>query len=398
MSRLLTLLLLISCYTLHAQQPQVKALVEAESLLSRQDTAAAVEIFQETLNRYPDSYAAALRLTELHYLQGDFRQAIQYSFVTEDILTRFIDSVRTREPVTDNDIARARRYARDLADLHMLKGKIRLKQNRPVDALHDLNQALEASDRKSDVMIDIGLAHISLGEYDEANAAFKASLETEPDNKGALFNLGNLFYALKEYDSARHYYQRTQTLYPELKWPLLYLGNIATGQQEYDSAIHYYTRFIALDTTTAEAYFRRAVLYSETRRWENAISDWDQVLAIDDGDAEAWRNRGLAWFQLEKYEQALADFNRSIDLDPEAYTYINRGYTHYLLKNYDNALADLNTGLATLPEYGLGYYLRALTQLKQKDQDAACQDLQRALENGFSQDDVRDKKLRKRCL
>ncbi len=389
--------LLIS-YLSYSQDPQVNMLVEAESFLERKDTTGAVNVFRNILNRYPDSYPAALRLTEVYYLQGEYREAIQYSFVTEDILNRYIDSVRTTGEVSETDIARARRYERDLADIQMLKGKIRLKQNRPVDALHDLNQALRHSDRKSDVYIDIGLANISLGEYDAASKSFHSSLRLDPENKGALFNLGNLFYALKEYDSAQYYYKKTSEHYPDLKWPLLYLGNIATRDQQYDSAILYYSNFIAMDSTSEEAYFRRAVLYSEMRQWENAIEDWNRALALDEADSEALRNRGLAYFQRKEYDLALKDFNQSIALDPEPYSFINRGYTYYLLREYEKALSDLNHGLSELPDYGLGYYLRALTQRALKNTEKACADLQKALENGFEENDVQDRKLRKSCL
>lgn len=381
-----------------AQVSQVKLLAEAESYLSNKDTTRALQTFGGILNYFPDSYPAALRLTEVYYLQQNYQQAIQYSFVTEDILLRLIDSLQTNPETSERATLRARRYDQDLADMRMLKGKIRLKQNRPVDALHELRQALPSSPQPAEIYLDIGLANISLGELDEAKSAFQKALALDPQNKGAMFNMGNLYYAQEEYDSAFVFYERTHNSFPELKWPLLYLGNISTFRENYEKAISFYSDYIALDSTSEEAYFRRAVLFSEIRDWNRAIADWDMTLQFDDENSEAWRNRGLAFFQRMDYQKALEDFNQSITLKPEPYTYMNRGYTQYLLGNYELALEDLDLGLKELPDYQLGYYFRALTKLSLKDKKGACSDLGIALEKGLTEDEVTDKKLRRLCL
>jgi tetratricopeptide (TPR) repeat protein len=392
------IMIMVIPYLAGAQVSQVKLLAEAESLLANRDTTAALELFSKTLNAFPDSYPAALRLTEVYYQQGIYREAIQYSFVTEDILMRYIDSVRSKPSLTDQEVKRARRYERDLADIRMLKGKIRLKQNRPVDALHELRQALTDSEKPEEVLLDIGLANVSLGEYQEAKNAFQQTLSLDPGNKGALFNLGNLYYTLKEYDSARVYYEQTHAQYPNLKWPLMYLGNIYTVERKFAEAIPYYSAYIKLDSMSEEAYFKRAVLYSELRQWDEAIADWNKTLAINENLHEAWKNRGLAHFQQKDYDKALADFSKSIELQPESYTYINRGYTHYLLGNFQEALNDLDKGLEELSEYPLGYYFRALSKSRLKDKEGACEDLSRALKQGLKKEEVLDKKLRKLCF
>jgi tetratricopeptide (TPR) repeat protein len=318
--------------------------------------------------------------------------------VTEDILLRLIDSVQSNPDTSENALLRAKRYEQDLADMRMLKGKIRLKQNRPVDALHELRLALPSSAQPSEVYLDIGLANISLGEFDVAKSAFKHALRLDSLSKGALFNMGNLYYAQKDYDSAYVYYKQTSERFPEFKYPLLYLGNIETFRENFKKAIAYYSEYIALDSTSEEAYFRRAVLFSEIRDWNRAITDWNMALQLNENNSEAWRNRGLAYFQQMDYEKALKDFNQSITLKPEPYTYMNRGYTHYLLNNFTQALEDLNLGLKDLPDYQLGYYFRALTKLSLKDKTGACEDLKIALEKGMTEDEVTDKKLRRLCL
>ncbi|MEJ2004476.1 MAG: tetratricopeptide repeat protein, partial [Cyclobacteriaceae bacterium] len=150
---------LLTFFSITVPAQQIEGLLMAEKALASGDTTHAVILFKEVLKKYPDSYAAALRLTEVSFQQQLFSEAIQYSHITEDVLLRKIDSVTAIQPGT-RDTSIVKRYDQDLASLYHFKGKIRLKQHRAAEALEELERALQYGGDSSSIFLDKGLVYL----------------------------------------------------------------------------------------------------------------------------------------------------------------------------------------------------------------------------------------------
>ncbi|ELR68257.1 Tetratricopeptide TPR_2 repeat protein [Fulvivirga imtechensis AK7] len=380
-------------------------LLNAEAILAHGDTTAAIAQFRQTLTRYPQSFAATMRLAEVHYHIEDYNTAIQYCNIAIDITENFIgksmeklqaDSTPTPEEIAEEK-QKIQRYETDKIGIYHLKGRVRLKQLRRDDAIEEFKNALEIK-QNSEVLTDLALTYLEIGLLQDAlvllhQAKFIDSVSYKP-----YFNLGNVHYKIQNTDSALYYYTITQKKAPNLKWPYLYSGMILTEKKQYYEALDQYSAFIDIDSTNEELYFRRAVLNSEINRWDAALEDWDHVLALNPENAEAWRNKGLSFFRIEAYDSAITAFNKALDIAPnEPFTYINRGYSYYLSNEPEKALQDLNYGLKHLPKYYLGYYFRALTYMQLRKKNKACDDLSKALGLGMKEEEV-DEKLMRRCF
>ncbi|MCA6073611.1 tetratricopeptide repeat protein [Fulvivirga sedimenti] len=381
------LLVLLTVASISSNGQQLDALLTAERILSDGDTVRASTIFQEILRKYPDSYAAALRLTEVNYQRRLYSEAIQYSNITEDILLRKIDSLDEKSTLTSTELEREKRYAADMSSLHHFKGKIRLRQHRAYDALEEFDKALVSSSDSAAIMLDMGLAYIELNQPERAKAVFNQVIRQDNNNAGAYFNIANLYYNNQQYDSAKYYYQKTASVDPEFVWAYLFMGEINTRIKQYDEAVKNYTDYLNFQPSES-VYFKRAVLYAELREWESSLNDWDSVLSINPKNPEAYRNRGLSNFQVQDYRSAINDFNNALLLDEDPYTFINRGYSYYLINEPRKAMEDFDTGLASLPEYSLGFYLRALTWQQLRKRKRACEDLQKAIDLGMDEGEI----------
>jgi len=390
--RPILLVLLMIPMVLKAQQ--IQDLLMAEEALASGDTTRALIVFREVLKEYPDSYAAALRLTEVNYQQGFYSEAIQFSHITEDVLLRKLDSLAD-ETNPGNDSLTGTQLRKDLASLYHFKGKIRLKQHRGQSALDELHRALKYGADSSAILVDRGLVYLEMNNVPEARRDFRLAMKLAPEKAGAAFNMGNTFYNEGAYDSAAIFYEKAANARPPFVWANAYLGEINTRKKNYEQAVDNYTAFLAKQSS-AEIYFKRAVLYAELRNWELSLSDWDSVLSIDPDNAAALRNRGLSHFQLQDYASAIEDFSQALVLDIDPYTYINRGYSYYLSGDSKAALEDYNSGLPDLPEYALGHYLRSLAYMDRRKRKQACMDLERALSLGMAESDV-DKDLLGYC-
>jgi tetratricopeptide (TPR) repeat protein len=270
---------------------ELERLISAEKALLAGDTTGSIIIFQEVLKEYPDSYAAALRLTEVNYQRALYSEAIQYSYITEDVLLRKLDSLEYHK---DNEPLIRKRYYEDLASLYHFKGKIRLKQHRSGSALEELERALRYYGDSSAIYVDIGLAYFEQNHVENAKAAFLTSQRISPNNPSGYFNLGNIYYNNGKYDSAAYYYQRTVEADPDFILAYAYLGEIYTLRGSFEEAVTQYSRYVEREPSE-EIYFKRAVIYAELRQWENALEDWDRVIDLNPDNSNALRNRGLSY-------------------------------------------------------------------------------------------------------
>lgn len=400
MSRLIiTIVFAMSVLPCFAQPTQqLDLLVRAERTLAEGDTAQALNQFQEILQRYPQNYAAIVRLAEINFASKEYQKSTQYIYLAIDIIDKFIDQMEADRNVVpspkDEDLLQ--RYNRDLADLYHLLGLIRNRKGEYNEAITSFKKSLTLNNT-SQVTVDLALAHLRQNDFDKAVKSFHKAVELDKSAYKPYYNLATAYHQAKIYDSALYYYVKTTELNSDLPWPHLYLGQIYTGQEQFDKAISSLTSFIELDSTKTEPYFRRALLYVEQAQFEKALRDWNKVLEMGAQNADALRNRALTYFYLENYEKAIVDFDAALALNEEPYSLINRGYSYYLIGEPEKALNDLNKGLPILPKYALGHYIRSLTYLKLKKKKKACADLKKALELGFNENEV-DGKLMRKCF
>ncbi|MBL3655263.1 DUF6584 family protein [Fulvivirga sediminis] len=382
-------------------QDKTDLLKAAESTISKGDTTTAIQQFRYILTKYPQSFTAAQRLAETYFILGDYHKAVQYCNIAIDITDNYqadarkrIDEAPDSEKLENEKISH---YVSDRADIHHLKGNIRVRQYQRNEAIEEYRKSLELKP-STEVTIDLALAYLEVGLQRDAIQLLRNVIAQEPHLAKGYFNLGNIYNKLQEPDSALANYKKAIKYDPELKWPYLYSGILYTREEKYDSALHNYDQFLAIDSTNEEVFFRRAVIHSELRNWKLAINDWHKVLNQDSDNAEAWRNQGLGYFQLNIYDSAIMSFDKALKYNPEeAYTYINRGYSYYLIDKPQQALADLNHGLKGLNNYYLGYYFRALTYWRLGKNKEACDDLEQAINLGMKEQNI-DKKLFKKCF
>ncbi len=401
--RFILLFICLVALQVNAQQRQaLEMLVKAENKLADGDTTQAMAKFQDILKTYPQSYAAISRLAELTYAKKDYSRSMQYIFLAIDIIEIRLDENESQRLQPGTAQRRAmledmhERYTKDLASLYHLLGRNKVKLGQLTAATEAYQKAISLNNQSA-FYIDLGLVYLNNDQFTEGVKTLHQVIAMDSTNYKPYYNLANAYHAARQYDSATYYYEKTTLLYPSLPYPYLYLAQIYTTQGQPYPAILNLTQYIKLDSNKVEPYFRRALLYTNQAEFNSALRDWNKVLELEPKNNEALRNRGLTHFYLEDFEQAIVDFTTALALNEEPYTLINRGYSYYLNDQPTQALEDLDKGLAILSKYSLGYYIRALTLADLKKKKKACEDLRKALDLGFNENEV-DKKLMRKCF
>ncbi|BDA75365.1 TPR repeat [Rivularia sp. IAM M-261] len=158
---------------------------------------------------------------------------------------------------------------------YCIRGVIRCKQERYIDAIADFNQALKYNFQDAIVYRNRGKARLQLGDNTGAIADFNKALELEPDNAMLFIARGNAYRSM-----GNHY-----------------------------GAVQDYTKALQLDPEDAHAYYNRGLAYTHIEEMQQAINDYQKAASIF-CEKEDWKNYQKVLDSLNKITVPSQDLNK----------------------------------------------------------------------------------------
>lgn len=121
-------------------------------------------------------------------------------------------------------------------------------------------------------------------------------------------------------------------------------------------------------------------------KYQNAEWALQKIFSISKNNVDALINLGFCKEQQGDYNAAISFYDSALAIVPdEAYALNNRGYAKYMLENYKEALIDINKSIQLDPSNSYAYRNKALVLLKTGKKSEVCENLQHALDMGFTQ-------------
>lgn len=222
---------------------------------------------------------------------------------------------------------------------------------------------------------------LAAGEFEEAQAVAKQTLEKDPDNVDSLFNLALLAQVQGDWDGYSLHLNKMHSVAPEDPRANSALGILALQKEEVDQAVDYFqTALLAGDNFLA--YNGMGQISLQAKRYENAVEWFSKAIAMDEENSYAYGDRSKANKGLEKFISAEKDLNRAIELDPVyVWHYVDRGRLRYRhMHKEKGAVDDFTKALELDPEnfFALAYRGQILEEWGQWEQ--AYEDLRKAVE------------------
>jgi tetratricopeptide (TPR) repeat protein len=116
---------------------------------------------------------------------------------------------------------------------------------------------------------------------EEAVAAYRRAIESNPGAPGALVNLGTIAFRMKKMKEAAAYYARALEADPEYPLAHFNLGNLHDELGLLGDARRHYLEAIRLNPRYADAYFNLALLCERNGELLQAIGYWNFYLKLD---------------------------------------------------------------------------------------------------------------------
>ncbi|MEL6638006.1 MAG: tetratricopeptide repeat protein [Bacteroidota bacterium] len=226
--------------------------------------------------------------------------------------------------------------------------------------------------------------------FRKARADYDRALELQPQSYLAYMSRGTLFYNHYQYDRAKSDFDQACKL-ARFVDDKIYAqgarGSVKFKLNEVDGALYDLEAALRLDSTNAYLLNEIGYVYLQLERFETARDYYERILQHDPENLVAFANVGYTHLKTGDYSRALSIYNDAIHRHPNrAFLYSNRALIFHRLGLNERALADINHSLGVESANAYARYVRAIIQLAQGESDAACTDLFRARDLGYTLD------------
>lgn len=146
-------------------------------------------------------------------------------------------------------------------------------------------------------------------------------------------------------------------------------------------------KFPKIDTSKTDYYFDKGLKCYNNGDLSGAIFNWTLTIQIDPTNPNAYYSRAIVKNELYTWKSALKDYDKAIEIAPKFVSaLINRGGLKDENEDYQGAIADYETVLKfdklEQKEKQKAYFNLGNTYFNLKDKKAACENWNKALENG----------------
>ncbi len=185
-------------------------------------------------------------------------------------------------------------------DKHARVALQHLAEDRPVEALNTLDQAIAQYPEAAELHGIRGSLLLEQGEVTEALASLESAVRLAPDNPLHLTNRAQAYRKFNRTDEALADLDRAIEIDTGLLSARFNRGALSFSQGDFETALIDFEQCIAIDPHTAAPWFNRAAVYEATGRREEAIADLRRFLEI--APSEEWKT--TAEELLQQWEAA----------------------------------------------------------------------------------------------
>ncbi len=219
----------------------------------------------------------------------------------------------------------------------------------------------------------------------EALDCYRRALQINPDMPELQYNVGNVLQTLGRHEEAEQSYREAVRLRPAYVEAHDHLGVVAAKQDRHDEAIAHYRRALAIRPDYATSHYNLAVSLKQLGRQDEAIESYRRALAINPRDTEALVNLGIVLAERREFDEAIAYYREALRLKPDdAEAHSNLGNALRGLGRLDEAIASYRRAIAISPEYADAHFNLAVVLLLHDDFRHGWQEYQQRWERAIS--------------
>ena len=294
-----------------------------------------INFLEQVVEIEPDAADVHYLLGEAHRFLGEHQEALQsYNEavrVNRNFAPAYLGRARVRARLDEEidvgpDLDEAIALDPDLGEAYIERAERHLEDNRPEDALEDLEIAELILPESPLVHIAKAKAFLVLEDFEAAYESAELANQLDITLLPAYLLMGMAQHGSGEIRQALGPLQ-TYLLYdPENPEAWLALGGAYQSLGDYENALDAYDEALTLDPTRIEIYLHRGNLYLVLKDEENAIDNLSRAQTYRPNSFEVNLELGKAYLTFERYGDAYIQFNETQGL---AETDVQRAKLYY---------------------------------------------------------------------
>jgi serine/threonine-protein kinase len=333
----------------------------------------AIEAFEDATSRDPSFALGYAALGSAYWRQ--YEQTRDKAWVAK--ATQAAEHARVLDP--------------DLADARITLATVYAGSGRQVDAVDELNRALELqpnNDRAHRLLANI---HASQGRTGQAVKEYQAAIRIRPEYWETYRGLGVLYMRAGRYEEAIRAFTEITAKQPDSPFGYQLLGTVHATMLDLDAATRDYETALKHGGSFG-TYSALGTVYYLQGRFEDAADRYQQAIKLRPRNATTHWNLGDAYRRLGRkpearraYEEAARLSDEDLAVNPKAAMPLAlRGVCRARLGHVADGLADVNHAAELAPQDQDVQYQRALVLMIAGRTDSAIDAVSQAIADGYS--------------
>ena len=199
-------------------------------------------------------------------------------------------------------------------------------------------QVCEKDQSDIDAWSRLGLIHLQLREYKEAEDCWRHQLTIDPQAVDALLNLAGIYAKQGKFDQAINYCHQAIKIRPDDIGAHYNLGNAFRMQGSYQEAIEAYRQALTLKPRDPTILLNLGLSLKKSGQYHEAITCYQDILKTNPYGMDAYYNLGTAYMALGQVDDAIRHLRQALQRRPQ------------FILGRSNLLMALNNSAAIPPE------------------------------------------------
>lgn len=267
------------------------------------------------------------------------------------------------------------------SELYFLRGYAKFSLDDYIGAEDDYNRSISFSPFQAEVFVNRAVVRCERLNYNGAFDDLAAAQKLDSTNADIFFNLARIKLIMKKYYASISDCNTAIRLGYKHESIYLLKGSSEWGLKRLDNAISDMKKAIEINPANSYPFIQLGCISLEQGQTDSSITYFNQALKLDSNNVYALFNRSLALVKVPDQEGALKDLDKVIRLSPyNSYAYFNRAILSIDKNEKMNAIRDLTFVIKLNPKNITSYYYRGMLETDLKKYNEALEDMDKTIE------------------
>ena len=201
------------------------------------------------------------------------------------------------------------------------------------NALENFKSALIENDKNQNIINNIALCEMKLGQTESAEKNFLKAISIEPSTPQPYLNLAEMYFSQNELLKAIELLQRASSIIPDNIAILHYLARIYIEDKRFDEGLDALNIILDISPENVDAYWDLGMLYFDMGEYELSSKSFESVLEKVENNPIIYYQTALSYEMQDNIDKAISNHLKAVTVNDKFPLSYKRLGMLYLARN-----------------------------------------------------------------